>query len=98
MSVAIYRYEFMMNGTVGLISLAENEEEAERRVRALFGKKDTYVLTGSSFSHNTGEFSINTAKVIKQSATEKIETLPKAKGDLMTNVMDAYAKDKKITL
>lgn len=98
MSISIYKYEFMMNGTVGLISLAENEQDAEARVRRLFGKKEKYVLIGKSFSHDTGNFTIKTPKITQQSAVEIADKLPKDKGDLMTNVMDAYAKDKKIGL
>lgn len=98
MSKAIYKYEYLMNGTVGLTSLAENEKQAEERVKRLFGKREKYELVGCSFSHNSGEFTINTQKLKSKSADKVVEVLPKVKSDLMTNVMDAYAKDKKITL
>jgi len=98
MSKAIYKYEFMMNGNVGLISLAENEEIAEARVKRLFGNREKYEMVKCSFSHNSGEFTINTPKLVKQLAKKEEKSLPEVKHDLMSNVMDAYAKDKKITL
>lgn len=100
MEKTINKYGILLNGSVMVSCLAENEAQAIERAKHLFGNKETYELLTTKFSHVVGEYSINTQKVkqviIKQEKSSTV--LPKKKGDLLTNVMDTIAKDRKIDL
>ena len=94
----IFKYLFLMNGTVMISSLAENEGQALDRVKRLFGMEEKYEGMGYSFSHLTGNYSVKTEpKPIKKS--KSIERKPEyskpvSGEDLFTSVVNAYAKEK----
>lgn len=99
MSVApntkIFKYLFLMNGTVMISSLAENEVQALDRVKRLFGKEERYEAMGFSFSHVAGNYSITRSKSVKKSliiSDDESKSPPKTKEDLFNNVINAYAK------
>ena len=104
MSNPIYKYSIRMNGTIDLNCRASNETQAMNNAKQLFGSKEKFELIATEFSHNTGDYSITkkeqTASTFKSDKVVGIvkKLAVKKKGDLLTNVLDAYAKDSKVDL
>lgn len=98
METTINKYTMLLNGSVMVSCLAENERQAIERAKNLFGKKEVYELLTTTFSHFVGAYSINASKVNKEAKEQPVsKALPK-KGDLLTNVINEIAKGLEIDL
>lgn len=108
---AIYKFHFLMNGTVNLNCLAETEQDAIDRTAHLMGDDAAYELVNKTFSHYAGDYSIKAPKAIQQKVPKSLgEAIVHAtpaparkkqevkESDLMTNVMDTIAKSQKVNL
>lgn len=96
----IFKYLYLLNGSVRISCLAPDEKTAEANARQLFGQNETYALQSFEYSHESGEYSV-TEKVKKaaETGTFVVTASQKQKGDdVMENVMEAYAKGKTVTL
>lgn len=88
---SIYKFSYLMNERVSVSAMTGSREKAEERLRKLFGDDNHYDFVGQVFSHTIGSYSI-ASHVKRSEASEDMG------GDLIDNVVSAYAKGQKINL